>query len=184
MREYVGANHEQIVAIPALQILVKCAGPRIGAHDGAAGIVRALVGNHGPGIGARTRRVELGWIHGFGNVVNHLRCVCSHFVFVRLVVERHAHQRLAKRIAIGRIEIKAIVAVRHHTAGRVDRHRGLVPFRCRSLPFASPLRRAAGHTACLGEPVHELARSQNVQPANGSVRACRHHLEHLLRLAF
>ena len=44
--------------------------------------------------------------------------------------------------------------------------------------------RAPGHTACLGEPVYKLARSQNVQPANRSVRACRHHLEHLLRLAF
>ena len=42
--------------------------------------------------------------------------------------------------------------------------------------------RAAGHAAHLGRAVHAAARPQAVQPADRSVRAGRHHLEHLLRL--
>src|SRR5207244_1837685 len=59
----------------------------------------------------------------------------------------HAHQRLAERIAIGRIEVVAVVAVRHHGAGHADVHGGLVPFRGRRLPRLAPGRRAARHRA-------------------------------------
>ena len=121
------------------------------------GSVRALAG------------VELGRVHGFGDVVDDLRGVCAHLCSFVLVVERHAHQRLAKRIAIGRIEIEAIVAVRHHTAARVDRHRGLVPFRGRGLPCLAPLRRAARHRP-VADRQHGIEAARHVVAADKVMR--------------
>ena len=43
--------------------------------------------------------------------------------------------------------------------------------------------RAARHAEHLGRAVHRAARAQDLQPADRSVRARRHHVEHLLRLA-
>ena len=43
--------------------------------------------------------------------------------------------------------------------------------------------RAAGNVAYLGEPVHQPAGPEDVQSSHGPVRARRHHVEHLLRLA-
>ena len=40
-----------------------------------------------------------------------------------------------------------------------------------------------GHAADLGRALHEPARSEDLQSADGSVRARGHHVEHLLRLA-
>ncbi len=43
--------------------------------------------------------------------------------------------------------------------------------------------RAIGHAARLGRAVHRAAGAQALQPAHRSLRAGRHHVEHLLRLA-
>ena len=40
-----------------------------------------------------------------------------------------------------------------------------------------------GHDADLGRTVHQPAGAEDVQPAHGPVRAGRHHVEHVLRLA-
>ena len=43
--------------------------------------------------------------------------------------------------------------------------------------------RAPGTMLIWAEPVHQLARPEDIQPADGPVRAGGHHFEHLLRLA-
>jgi hypothetical protein len=40
LREGGAAHDEQIAGLPALQVAIERAGGRIGAHDGAAGVVR------------------------------------------------------------------------------------------------------------------------------------------------
>ena len=70
MRKHIGADHEQIVAIPALQIFVERTVAGIAAHDGAARVVRALIRHHGPRIGTRRRLVEMRRVHRFGERID------------------------------------------------------------------------------------------------------------------
>ena len=107
--------------------------------------MRRLVWHDRPRFGARHRLVQMRRIHGPRQRVDNGGGMPPHLVLVVLVVERHAHQRQAERILVGRIEIEIVVAVRHHAAARADVHGGLVPFRGRRLPRFAPLGRAARH---------------------------------------
>ena len=191
MREHVRADREQVVVVPALHVSVHGAVARIGAHDGAAGIVRRLVGHDRPRLGAGRGFVEVRRVHGLGERVDHIGGVAAHLVLVLLVVERHTHQRQAERIAIGRVEIVVVVAVRHDAAARADVHGGLVPLRGGSLPRLAPLRRAAWHRPVTDRQrriearTHVIAAHEAVRPAievpvdvevvNGPVRTARAH---------
>ena len=41
----------------------------------------------------------------------------------------------------------------------------------------------AGHNGTVGRTVHDASPAEDIQPVPGSVRACRHHVQHLLGLA-
>ncbi len=53
----------------------------------------------------------------------------------------------------------------------------------RQLEAGVPRATGPGHAADLGRAVHRAAGAEDLQPADRPVRASRHHLEHLLRLA-
>ena len=115
MPEHARAHDEQVVAIPALAVLVDHAIAGAGTHDGAAGVVRALIRHHGPGL-AYAGAAHMRGVHGLGDGVDHFRDLPSDLVLVFLVVEGHAHQGQAERIFISRVKVKVVVAVGHHAA--------------------------------------------------------------------
>ena len=80
----------------------------------------------------------IAWAISVGAVGQEVR----HLVLVVGVVERHAQQRPAVDVAIGRIEIEVVASMAHDRAVRAMVIDLEVVLRDRPLPFGAPFRRA------------------------------------------
>ena len=78
--------------------------------------------------------------HLFGNLTRLTGYELSHLDIVFLPIKGHAQKRLSEHIAIGRVEIKIIIAVRHNRAVSLDVDGIQIMFFDRLFPLCAPLR--------------------------------------------
>ena len=80
----------------------------------------------------------------------------------------------------------------HHRCGRRESATALLLRVRRRRPHGAAFRQLEGrvprtarhrHAAGVGRALHRVARPEDLQPANRPLRTCRHHVEHVLRLA-
>src|SRR5262249_49698802 len=109
-------------------------------------------------------------------------------------VERHAQERPAVAVAVGRVEIKIVLAIGHHAALIVDSQRMVVVAHHRALPLRAPGRRAGRHwpesdwssgrtrsrdAAAADEPFLAMVKAPGVEVVNHhGQRACGHERIH------
>ena len=113
VRERRRAEHEYVRDIPALQILVERAVGRVRSHDGATGVVRALIGYNAPRA-TLTGRVHVIGFHGSADPGDDLDCVFVELLLIVFVVERHPHERLTEPVGVGLVELEPVMTIWHH----------------------------------------------------------------------
>ena len=171
LRKGARAHDEQVRHVPALQIAVERAGLRVRPHDRAAAQMRRLVLGDVVGPLAiflldllRAHRLDdLGELVGQEAVLLEL---------VVVEVDRHAHQRAAEAVLVGRVEVEIDVAVAVEAAvdAGAGRDRAEVVVLDRRLPFRAPARRARRHGRRLDRPSVGLHLA-HVAAADEAVRA-------------
>src|SRR5215207_5247427 len=142
LREVRRADHEEVVHVPDLAVLVHHRSTRVRTHDGSTLDVRRLIWNDTV-VGDRPARVLNLPAHRRRDArQRRLRDVLHHHPLIIGPVEGEAQQRVAPRVAVGRIEIEVVLPVGRRLALHAEVDDPVVVLLDRLLPRASPARGA------------------------------------------